>query len=557
MNTFSRLSSLAILLLSAGIVSAQTVSSFAGKENSVDPWSNFSNSTADVADAYFYEPEGITWDINGVMYVTDRNKVRIIKDGKVYNRSGNLGDGNSSHGYNDGTGVIGAMYHPRSIVDKGNGEMFIVDSENHAIRKLAKFVNAGNGQSLTTVAGAKASGGQGTSGHKDGSGTNSRFDTPKGIIGDGSGNFYICDDLNFVIRKMTSSGVVSTIAGQAGTEGRADGSSGAASTFGGPHGIAMYDANNVIITDNWNSSIRKVNVKTGATTTLCGKFGENWHKDGSLIEARFANPKGIAVVDGLIYVADNSCIRVIDEKNGTVSTFAGSGSAAGNSNGVGPDARFGRLAGLAFDGNNTIYVTDVFFNVIKKVTIDNLAPEADFTATKTNLQVNEETTISDASAGKPATQRKWTVEDISGSASNVTLVSGDLNASKDITVKFKATGFYTVSLEVTNEYGTDTEEKNSYMNVSTTGSVEAINELGGLQLYPNPNDGDILNIRLKEGSFKNASVEVFNVLGEKVAEAHNLNGFHNNVKLPKLNQGAYIVVISQEGLKGAKRLIVQ
>ena len=559
MNTLSRLTTLAVIIFGYGVTTAQTVTSYAGKENSIDPWSNFNNSSANKADAYFYEPEGITWDINGLMYITERNKIRIIKDGKVYNRSGNLGDGNSSHGYSDGTGIVGGMYHPRSIVDKGNGEMFIVDSENHAIRKLSAFKNTGNGQILSTVAGAKASRGQGTAGHKDGSGTSSRFDTPKGMVADGKGNFYICDDLNFVIRKMTSGGSVSTIAGKAGTEGNNDASNGSSSTFGGPHGIAMYDANHVIITDNWNSSIRKVNLNTGATTTICGVFGQNWHKDGSLKDARFNNPKGIVVVDGLIYVADNSAIRVIDEKNGTVSTFAGSGSAQANKDGVGSEARFGRLAGLAFDGNNTLYVTDVYFNVIKKITIDNLAPVANFSATKTNLQVNEETTISDNSGGKEATQRTWTVEDISGSSSNVTLVSGQYSntGSEDITVKFGATGFYSVKLEVTNEYGSDAEEKKSFMNVSTTGSVENINELSGVQLFPNPNNGNELHIRLVDGVLKNATVQVFDIIGTQVASFEDLNGLSNIMKLPSLESGAYIVVISQEGLKGAKRLIVE
>lgn len=547
-------------VLGSALLQAQTVTTFAGKENTIDPWTNFNNVTTDLADAYFYEPEGIAWDANGVMYITERNKVRIVQGGKVYNRSGDLGDGTKSHGYLNGTGVAGSYFRPTSLAPMSSGDMLIVDCENHALRKLSAFVNIGNGQVVSTFAGANPSGGidsRGTAGHVDASGAQARFDSPKGIVADGKGNFYVCDDLNFVIRKVTSNGAVTTIAGQAGSDGSVDASSGAASRFGGPYGIAMYDANHVVVTDNWNSSIRKVNITTGATTTICGKYGENWYKDGSLTEARFVSPKGIVVVDGLIYVADQSCIRVIDEVNKTVSTFAGNGASAGNTDGNGQNARFGRLAGLAFDGNNALYATDVYFNVIRKITIDNLSPTADFSATKTSLQIDEETTITDISGGKPATQRKWTVVDLSGSNSNVTLVSGDLNSSKDITVKFKATGFYSVKLEVTNEYGNDVEDKNSFINVSRTGSVRKYNALTGVTVYPNPSIGTSLNLKNTHSSFSGASVSIYDLNGTLVFTENDLNGAQIHMELPGLSKGIYMLVLEQNGESGAHRLVIQ
>ncbi|MCB0735313.1 MAG: T9SS type A sorting domain-containing protein [Flavobacteriales bacterium] len=544
-------------LFAAVLATAQTVTTFAGKENISDPWANFNNTTTTTSDAYFYEPEGLCWDGNGKMYVTERNKIRLIDGTTVYNRSGALGDAQTSLGFADGTGVAAKYYHPISAVCDGSNNVFIVDSENHAIRKLAPFVNAGNGQIMTTFAGGKPDGtqsAQGTPGHQDASGTNARFDTPKGITIDGNGNMYVCDYNNFVIRKITPAGVVTTLAGKAGVDGSDDGTGGASARFGGPHGIAMLDNNNVVVTDFWNLTIRKVNITSGSTTTICGKTGVLGQKDGTLAEATFKSPKGIAVVNGLIYVADDSKIRVIDLTNSTVSTFAGG--SAGNQDGVGTNAKFGRLGGLVYDGNNAMFATDLYFNVIRKITIDNLAPTAAFTATKTNLLVNEETTLSDISGGKAATSRKWVVkEQQTGSTANVSVVSGDLNSSENVTVKFLATGFYTVSLNVTNEFGSDQSEKAPYFSVSTS-SVEQLNHLNELNIFPNPLNGTELNVRLTRG-FTDATLELYEAGGRLVQTDEHVNGIQHRMSIPQLDAGTYFLVVRSKEVTGARMIAVQ
>ena len=85
---------------------------------------------------------------------------------------------------------------------------------------------------------------------------------------------------------------------------------------------------------------------------------------------------------------------VIDVANNTVSTFAGSASASGNKDGVGTDARIWCFwAVLSYDGGDALFATDMTNHVIRKITIDNLAPVADFSTTKTNIEINEETTL--------------------------------------------------------------------------------------------------------------------------------------------------------------------
>lgn len=525
----------------------QTVSTFAGKVNDTDPWTNFNNISSSAADAYFYEPQGLCWDKSGNMYVSDRNKLRILNNSKFENRAGKLGNGQFSHGYKDGTGIDGHIYNPTSIVSDANGNIFIVDSENHAIRKLTPFVNLGNGQTLSTVAGdapPSGLGGTGTPDFKDATGTNARFNMPKGITIDKDGNFYITDYNNFRVRKMTPAGVVTTLAGTS-SEGAVDGNLGTNSTFAGPWGIAMFDDNNVIITDQYNSCIRKINILSGKTTTIAGKAGEGFHKDGTIAEARFVNPQGIVVVGGLIYVADRSAIRVIDVAKGTVSTFAGNGSAQGNVDADGASARFGQLSGMVFDGKNSLYVTDIYFNQIKKVAISNLAPSADFTATQVSLLVNQESTLTDASGGKAATGRKWTITNSSNTNANVILVSGDMDASASITVKFAATGFYSVKLDVTNEYGNDSKTKNSYFNVSTTGSsIEEVKSQKGLMVYPNPTTDEIY-VNGEYFDLNNAYVSISDLTGKVIQEFKGLNGL-SKLDISNIAQGMYVLNLLQD-----------
>jgi PKD repeat protein len=526
------------------------VTSFAGKVNN-NPTSNVSNSTADLADAYFYKPEGLAWDGNGNMYVTESNKIRLIANGKVYNRSGKIGDPSFSLGYKNGPGNAGSYYGPTGAVCDASGNVFIVDDGNHAIRKLTKFVNVGDGQIVSTFAGGAPSANFGQPGYKDGTGTAARFEAPKGIAMDKNGNMYVTDFLNDCIRKITPSGVVTTLAGKAGETGSTDASGGANARFNSPYGIAMYDDNHIVVTDFGTPALRKVNINNGGTTTIVSGFP---HIDGSLANGGFRSPRGIAVVDGLIYVADNTTIRVIDEANKTISTFAGSKSATGNVDGVGLDARFGILHGLAYDGGNALYVTDQTNHIIKKVTIDNLAPKADFSATKTNIEVNEETTLTDISGGKPATKRSWKVEANSGGTSNVVIVQGDLNKDKDITVKFTATGVYKVTLNVTNEYGKD-EVTKALINVSTVG-IETI-ELLSLNVYPNPVTGNTITLNLSEGSFNQGELMLLDIHGKVVDQEIAYHGSQHTMVLPDLPKGIYFLNVRNNGMIGSRRIMIQ
>ncbi|MFT6745003.1 MAG: hypothetical protein ACJAR8_001559, partial [Bacteroidia bacterium] len=300
---------LVLLVGFTGIASyAQSVVTYAGIAND-DPTNNYeSTSNKDLDDTYFAFPAGICFDPSGRMYTAEKNKVRIIVADKLYIRAGSLQATSFSEGYKNATGTSATFRDPGGLACNSNGEIFVADIENHCIRKIASYQNLGNGQVVSTFAGSNPTPGlpgYGTSGSADGTGTAARFNKPTDIAIDAVGNLYVTEYDNFTIRKITSAGVVTTLAGTAGSDGTTD-ATGAEARFGGPYGVAIYNSNTIVVTDPWNTNIRLVNIFSGATTTLTGSTSgaDPRQIDGTLAEARFKAPKGVAVVQGIIYVAD-------------------------------------------------------------------------------------------------------------------------------------------------------------------------------------------------------------------------------------------------------------
>ncbi len=186
--------------------------------------------------------------------------------------------------------------------------------------------------------------------------THARFNLPIGIARDASGNLYVADSGNHTIRKISTSGQVTTLAGLAGTSGSADGS-GAAARFSFLQGVAVDGAGNVYAVDN--SAIRKITA-AGAVSTLAGAPGVTGDADGPGATARFAQPWGIvADAAGNLYVADtgNYLIRKV-APDGRVSTLAGSRGSRGNADGRGAAATFLGPKGIARNAAGNLYVTD-------------------------------------------------------------------------------------------------------------------------------------------------------------------------------------------------------
>lgn len=551
-----RLYSLFIAVCTVLGISAQTVTTYAGIENT-DPTVNYESRTSsvDLDSTYFAYPNNMCFDPSGKMFVSENNKIRMLTGGYAYIRAGKPTGPTLSEGYVNNTGTQATFRVPSGMVCDADGNIYVADAGNHCIRKINKFVNVSNGQIVTTFAGANPPGtipGYGTPGSANGTGSAARFNQPQGICVDGNGNFYVADYNNYVIRKITPSGVVTTLAGQAGSDGTTDASTGANSRFGGPWGIAMLDANHLVVSDPWNTNIRKVNISTGATETIAGPTtgASLGHVDGTLSDARFKRPKGMVVIDGIIYLADQNIIRAIDISNNQVTTFAGQKTVAEVIDGTGTDAAFTEIEDLATDGSGVFYATEnsgfVGSHVIRKISIDNLAPNADFIASPKNLIVNQNTWIKDISTGATVNSRTWTI-----TPTNYSIKQGDLS-SDSLQVSFSATGFYKVKLSITNDYGTDVEEKDAYINVSTTNSVSNYYTAGLLKLYPNPSN-NLINLELVSSLNRSrAVVSIYSTDGRLLKQTE----YSNTIDVSDLNNGAYFLTLDCDDIHTAQRFMI-
>ncbi|MEK9885130.1 MAG: hypothetical protein VW442_10720 [Acidimicrobiaceae bacterium] len=198
-----------------------------------------------------------------------------------------------AQGSTDGTGAFARFNFPEAVAVDENGNLYVADSNNHAIRKITP---AGV---VTTLAGTA-----GATGSTDGTGSDARFNGPLGIAVDENGNLYVTEYANHTIRKITPAGVVTTFAGTAGVSGSDDGT-GSSARFRYPEGVAVGENGNVYVADSDNHTIRRI-TPAGVVTTFAGTAGSSGPAiEGIGPEARFNSPRGLAV-DGLgnVYVAD-------------------------------------------------------------------------------------------------------------------------------------------------------------------------------------------------------------------------------------------------------------
>lgn len=315
-------------------------------------------------------------------------------------------------GLADGPGNNARFNSPHGVATDRSGNIYIADRYNHCIRKI------NSSGIVTTLAGTGIVGGT------DGPGTTATFNEPWAVACDTAGNIYVADTRNYKIRKISTSGNVTTVAGQGtfgttngpaalakfgfptgicvspdGSEiyvadhnthvirkiyngnvtnlsgityiaGSVDGGAGTA-TFNHPAGIEMDNSGNIIVADEWSNMIRLVSSATGYVTTMAGN-GTIGSTDGQPTLAMFNSPFDVAVDNtGNIYVADgyNSIIRKMENGSWIVSTYAGTALTTGSANGLGAAARFNEPSGIAFQpGSNTLYISDDTNELVRKIT---------------------------------------------------------------------------------------------------------------------------------------------------------------------------------------------
>jgi hypothetical protein len=306
--------------------------------------------------ARFNAPSGAAVDNGGNVYVADtfNHTIRKISPtGTVTTLAGIPGISGSA----DGTGSAARFNLPYGVAADNTGNVYVADTYNHTIRKVSAV------GVVTTFAGTARQ-----SGSTDGTGSAARFKEPSGVAVDDVGNVYVADASNYTIRKISPAGSVTTLAGMAGSSGRADGT-GSAARFYFPFGVAVDHAGNAYVADMVNHTIRIV-TPAGEVTTLAGSPGYSGDADGMGSAARFDHPRGVAVDDaGNVFVSDasNYTIRKISPA-GSVSTLAGIPGVSGSADGTNSAARFYFPFGVTVDDAGGVYVADTSNHTIRKVT---------------------------------------------------------------------------------------------------------------------------------------------------------------------------------------------
>jgi len=318
------------------------------------------NATAGAVDgkgtsARFDHPEGIDIDADGNLYVADtgNNTVRkITPAGDVSTLAGVPG----AYGNVDGSGTDARLNGPRGLAVDKAGNIYV--SENsHSIRRIT---SAGV---VTTLAGNLLSG------SVDGNGTQAQFYQPLGVDCDATGNVFIADSFNSVVRRVTPTGTVSTFAGSPPAEGAVDGL-GSVARFSSPRNVATDSAGNIYVADTLNFVVRKI-TPDGLVSTLAGMAGAQDSVDGHGPNARFEYPSGVFVgPDGSVYVSDYSTVRKITSA-GLVSTIAGTPKNPGYRDGDAADAQFSEPVGIVMDSHGNLFVADQA-HTIRKITPDGI-----------------------------------------------------------------------------------------------------------------------------------------------------------------------------------------
>jgi sugar lactone lactonase YvrE len=350
-------------------------------------------------EARFSRPQGVAVDGAGNLFVADsgNNTIRMITPASVVTTlSGNAG----WTSYLDGAGTAALFDTPTGVAVDAAGSLFVADSQSHTIRKVSP---AG---AVTTLAGTGS-----WTGTADGTGAAARFNHPGGAAVDGAGNLFVADSGNHAIRKITPEGVVTTFAGMTGVMGFADGT-GADARFYGPTDVDVDASGNLFVADYGNHLVRKIS-PAGVVSTLAGAVGSYGKVDGLGADARFTRPSGVAVDGaGNVFVAEseNFAIRKITPEGvvttladpaglfyhpedvaadgagnlfvadksshtilkltpaGVVTTFAGTKGSSGYADGTGADARFSYPQAVAVDGAGNVLVAELGNRTIRKIT---------------------------------------------------------------------------------------------------------------------------------------------------------------------------------------------
>jgi Tfp pilus assembly protein PilX len=339
-------------------------------------WGGLASPGKNVGAGYFWVAPPDAVDENGAALPAGRK--RIVSNGVVGNTLRQIqvqisGGGISTYA---GTGAAGStgdggaatsatLSGPGGIAIASNGDIYIADTANNVIRKVAAATGI-----ITTVAGNGSAGFSGDGGLA----TSAGIKTPEDIFVAANGDLYIADTGHNRIRKVTAAtGIISTVAGSGSPGSSGDGGAATSAKLTSPDGIVVAANGDFYIDDRGNNRVRKVTAATGIITAYAGTGTAGYTGDGAAATlARLNAPEGITLAtNGDVYIADagNNVVRKVSALTGVITTYAGTGTAG--STGDGGAATSARLSGpkaVRLDSSGDLYIADTVNNKIRLVT---------------------------------------------------------------------------------------------------------------------------------------------------------------------------------------------
>ena len=422
--------------------------------------------------------------------------------------------GNGGAGYNgDGIQATAASLYSTggNVIFDRSGSIIFCDRDNERVRK----VNSSG--IITTIAGNGVAGYSGDGGQA----TNAELNGCTYVCTDSSHNMYIADFGNNCIRRINPAGIISTFAGNTASGYTGNGGQATASELDFPCAVIADDTGNIYVADSYNNVVRKVNT-SGVITVFAGTGVANYGGDGGQATLAQLNKPFRIGFDNLwnMYIADsfNSSIRKVNT-SGIISTIAGNG-LAGFSGDGGPAtaAEMNSPDGMCVDAFGNIFIADTYNNRIRFVNTSGII-----------------TTVAGNGVGA---------------------FSGDGGPAVAAEV-YEPTG---TSLSYSNILYIDDYANNRIRSFSVVRNLEGINELSNnedMDVYPNPSTG-IFNVEIQSGKSRAKKIEIFSVLGEQIMN-QNLTQNHSLIDLNKQSAGIYFYrVLAEDGnMVGHGKLIIQ
>ncbi len=424
------------------------------------------------------------------------------------------GTGTSGYTGDGGQATTANLTNPTSVFADINGNVFFSDPNQYVIRKIAST------GIITTIAGV-GPGGSGNMGD-GGQATAARLIYPQGVIADSTGNVYFADSDSPRIRKINTAGIISTIAGTKVAGFSGDGGPATAAQLSGPNDLFMDKNGNIYFTDVLNYRVRKINT-SGIISTIAGTGISGFSGDGGPATAAQLGYSYYITIDkvGNLYIGDDSTARIRKvSATGIISTVAGTGvvgTVSAGDGGPATSAVLGLVYGLATDNVGNLYYSEEVDGRIRKI---------DFATGIINTVVGDGTVCAFGGDGGPATQAK-------------------LCAPNGISIDKHG-----------NLYINDAGNYRIRRVKGIVSSVEEINERAQITLSPNPAVSGLFSLNINTTAPETATITITNVTGSTIKTLQSETNKALDIQL-NVPTGLYFVTVTTAHGVWTEKVVVE